>query len=370
LSFARVAPVETSDGLQLPMLRHSAPGDLGSVLLVHGASAGGDMFLQPEGFSLADYLAGAGLDVWVVDWRGGSAVSERYAASRAPETFTLDAAAANDFAACFGEIRRTLEREGRRPDISVIAHCVGAGALSIAIARHDVARAFGVRRVVLLTLGLFFIQPFECLMKAGDYVLERIDREAAGCRLIHPDVERRPWPEVLEAAFRIFPRALLPPCPSPFCQRVAFLYGPPYDESTLAPGVHEGLRTRFGSIHRTLFTHCSQNVRRGIAAPFGEPVRGSSAQTHLGGRSWSGLEVTLVTGSRNRLWHRNSIDRMHEYLSRKEAGARARKQVFANYGHSDLIWGPRARDDVFPALLRPIRGAGPRDVVSPSRLVR
>jgi cholesterol oxidase len=353
LRFERVDPVHTPDGLELPMRRASPPaGSRGSVLLVHGASAGADMFLVPAGRSLGDWLASAGLDVWLVDWRGGSAVSERYARSRPPDDFTLDAIAAHDFAACFDHIRRTLDREGRRPDLAVVAHCVGGGALSMAIARHDVARVHGVRRVVLLTLGLFFVQPFECLLKAGDYVLERVERKPADCLLIHPDADRHPWPRALEAAFRIFPRALLPSCSRPFCRRVAFLYGPPYDESTLAPGIHDDLPRRFGSIHRTLFTHCSQNVRRGIAAPFGEPVGAGSFESQLTAGNWSGLDVTLVTGDRNRLWDRESIDRMHEYLGRKQAGAHSRKIVFSRYGHSDLLWGPNASEDVFPSILK------------------
>jgi cholesterol oxidase len=350
--FEDVDPVHTADGFDLPMRRSRAPrGSRGSVLLVHGASAGGDMFLVPAGRSLGDWLASAGLDVWIVDWRGGSAVGERYATLRAPEDFTLDAVAAHDFSACFEHIRRTLESERRRPDLSVVAHCVGGGALSMAIARHDVARAFGVRRVVLLTLGLFFVQPLECLLKAGDYILERIDREDPDCRLIHPDAGRRPWPRTLEAAFRLFPRRLLPSCPDEFCQRVAFLYGPPYDENTLASDIHDGLHRRFGSIHRTLFTHCSQNVRRGFAAPFGEPVGTRARESALETEHWSGLEVTLVTGDRNRLWDRESIDRMHEYLTRSRTGARSRKLVLPRYGHSDLLWGPHAAVDVFPTIL-------------------
>jgi cholesterol oxidase len=314
------------------------------------------MFLVPAGRSLGDCLAAGGLDVWVVDWRGGSTVGERYAASRPPQDFTLDAAAANDFTACFEHIRGTLAREGRRPDLAVVAHCVGAGALATAIARHDVARLFGVRRIVLLTLGLFFVQPFECLLKAGDFILERIDREDHDCRLIHPDADRHPWPGALEAAFRIFPRSLLPSCPNEFCRRVAFLYGPPYDEGTLAPGIHDGLPQRFGFIHRTLFTHCSQNVRRGMVAPFGEPVGVGAFESRLAPGNWSGLDVTLLTGERNRLWDRESIDRMHEYLSRRDAGARTRKIVFSRYGHSDLLWGPNAYEDVFPSI---VRGAAP-----------
>jgi hypothetical protein len=61
--------------------------------------------------------------------------------------------------------------------------------------------------------------------------------------------------------------------------------------------------------------------------------------------------VTLITGDRNRLWDRESIDRMHEYLGRKQAGARSRKIVLSHYGHSDLLWGPRAPQDVFPSIL-------------------
>ena len=153
---------------------------------------------------------------------------------------------------------------------------------------------------------------------------------------------RHPWPETLEAAFRLYPRGLLPSCGGSICERLSFMFGTPFEEANLAAGVHEGVASRFGAIHRTLYTQCGQHVRRGVAARFGEPVSGSRAYSLLDTRGFRRLRVTLVTGGRNQLWHRDSIDRMHEYLGRAQVGARSQRHVLHGYGHQDLLWASTA----------------------------
>ena len=56
------------------------------------------------------------------------------------------------------------------------------------------------------------------------------------------------------------------------------------------------------------------------------------------------MALTLITGTENQVWHRDSIDCMHEWLHRElGSGARKiRKRVFEDYGHVDLWWSRRA----------------------------
>ena len=60
-------------------------------------------------------------------------------------------------------------------------------------------------------------------------------------------------------------------------------------------------------------------------------------------------KVTLITGALNRLWHRDSIDLMYEWLVRGSAAYRGRvhKHVLPGYGHQDLLWGRDASRDVW-----------------------
>jgi hypothetical protein len=72
---------------------------------------------------------------------------------------------------------------------------------------------------------------------------------------------------------------------------------------------------------------------------------------------FAAFDVTLLTGSENQLWHRDSIDRMHEWLLRSRAVS-VEKRIFDRFGHQDLWWSPRAaeRDGVYDYVERRLRG--------------
>src|SRR5690606_31211903 len=105
---------------------------------------------------------------------------------------------------------------------------------------------------------------------------------------------------------------------------------------------------------------------RGFAARFGAPdvidrSRSRRAATAGEGHSdldptyFSGKRITSVTGAENRLWHRDSIDLMHEWLLCRawagDAERRPQKHVFRDYAHLDLFWANDAADEVYPALV-------------------
>jgi hypothetical protein len=63
--------------------------------------------------------------------------------------------------------------------------------------------------------------------------------------------------------------------------------------------------------------------------------------------------VTLITGNENQVWHRDSIDRMYEWLRRElplSHRPHVRKHVLPLYGHQDLLWGSKAAMDVYPSI--------------------
>jgi hypothetical protein len=120
----------------------------------------------------------------------------------------------------------------------------------------------------------------------------------------------------------------------------------------------------FGSLHLGLYLHLGQQVRRGYAAEFNAPdildrsrVLSRSAATRNDDlkpdRFYDG-SVALIGGAQNRLWHRDSIDLMYDWLrSNAPPGARKssiRKHILTDYAHLDLLWGPRAREEVYPLI--------------------
>jgi len=341
------------------------------VLLLHGANTSSDGFLVPEG-GLAGWLAERGWQVWLLDWRGsprvvgglpggwlgGSAIEEI-------RHYTVDAAAREDIPAALAEIRARIGPEAR---LSVLGHCVGGGALAIAIAQGRL-EPFGVRRVVLSTLGLFYEVPWMGWIKAEDFILERVLHDEPDCGGISasaragPDPRAWPWPREMERALERLPSAWLPQpggWGGEWLRRLAFMIGQPFAPARVHPTLRrEEAESIFGPLHLGLYLHLCQMVRRGFAAPFGAPdvvdrsrLRGRRSawgvRDYLEPVPFRRLETTLLCAAENQVWHRDGMDLMHEWL--RNGGAASTKRVFAGANIQELLWGARAAAEVFPII--------------------
>jgi hypothetical protein len=409
------------DGLSLPLRRYRGSRDAAhSVLLLHGGNTSSRLFREPSG-GLVEYLTRQQVDVWTLDWRtsadiidplvrdgrplGGSAEAER-------RLYALDRVAEADIPLALEAMEQQV-----RGSISVLGFCLAGGALSMAIARGRLERR-RVRNVILCTMGLFYEVTWDGWIKAEDFLLERILASEPGRRAIDAALPGE-WPHELARAYDRWPPAWRGgggrrPIDALF-QRLAFMYGEPYARPRLDPrfeqGLHEGY---FGSLHMGLYLHAAQMVRRGFAAPLDEidVIDRSRLDRHKADGRWAEprwaeprwadraapaaraagpparapqyrsdddgpprivgdlrpehfreQQVTLITGADNRLWHRDSIDLMYEWL-RNEAtpvGERTRheKHVLPRYGHLDLFWSPAAAHDVYPKVLAAIHKARP-----------
>jgi cholesterol oxidase len=366
------------DGLKLPLKRHRGKGGGGPpVLLLHGGSTCSDIFLVPGG-GLVQYLLNRNWEVWTLDWRGScrvvdalppSSLAGSMEAERA--LFTLDSVALCDIPLALAKMREHLEPDQK---IGIVAFCAGAGALAMSIARGKL-RGLGVDNVVLMTLGLFYETPWDGWIKAEDFLIERVVVEDANCRGVSP--HRTPWARDMEEAFKRWPQAWLTAGSTSshaMYRRLTFMFGEPY-AATLEPEMPESvLLSMFGSLHLGLYLHLGQQVRRGHAAPFNAPdivdrsrVRPGSGlgRAHdLNPEPFYDGSVVLIGGAQNRLWHRDSVDLMYEWLrSNAPPSARKssiRKHILTDYAHLDLLWGKRAREDVYPLIkdsLDPARGS-------------
>jgi pimeloyl-ACP methyl ester carboxylesterase len=334
------------------------------VLLLHGASACHESFIvpEPEGGEarcLVDFLHEQGLDPWVLDWRGSHLVVENASAGggdfeKIQDQFTFDRAAAFDIPEALCRIRQETDAK----QISAVGHCMGSATLAQAIAGGHVGPNVGLSHVVLLALGLFYVPAWDSRVKSHDYVLERL--QATGALVVDPRPSSA-WAGELLELYENWPNALRAhpePASDPtneMCNRIGFMYGPPYLERNLAPGIHchGSLDRQFGAIALRMYLHAAQNVRRGWAAAFGT----SNDDTTLVGNE--ALErfrtldsITLMTGARNQLWHRDSIDRMHEWLMRgpHRSPPLVRRHILEHYAHQDLLWGANARSEVFDKI--------------------
>lgn len=147
-----------------------------AVLLLHGASANHCTFTVKgvKTVGLAERLLEAGLDPWLLDWRGSSVVAAHPENGDTlrdePGLYTLSHAAAEDLPAA---IRRMRTRYNVHEAISLLGHCMGGAVIAEAIAL-DHLQGLGVDRIVLLALGLFYEAPIDSRLKSEDRVLERL----------------------------------------------------------------------------------------------------------------------------------------------------------------------------------------------------
>jgi pimeloyl-ACP methyl ester carboxylesterase len=361
--------------VQVPSLREPLPlrcfapttahasGTTPAVLLLHGASASSETFLLPREHGLMHALCQRGFEVWLLDWRGGKLVAD---VERAPERralFTMDRVADEDIPAALRVVH--ARRADKAAKLHVAAHCFGAGCLAMAIgggALEKLAREehIVIDKIVLLTLGLFYVAPWDGFIKADDFVIERVIASAPEVHGINPHVEQQPWPAQMERAFEKWPKQLLPQCGIASCQRVSFMFGAPYLEANLPDDIHcaETIAAQFGTMPIMLYAHAGQNVRRGYAAPLdAEPTSAGKAERrrYVQRAPFEAHDVTLITGTENTIWHPDSIHRMHEWLM-ASPGRRSVKHVVPGYGHQDLLWGRRAEEEIYPMIVRGLGG--------------
>jgi hypothetical protein len=325
----------------------------------------------PEG-GLGGFLHGCGADVWLLDWRasphvvdplleraplGGSEAAERAA-------YTMDTVVEEDLR---GALRVVREHAPDAP-LSVVSFCVSAGALSIAIARGAIEE-FRVGSVVLLTLGLFYEVLWNSWLKAEDYLLERVLHNDPRCRGVNPNTPEK-WPQDMEAGYTRWPAAWLPPRTSKnddMLARLTFMVGRPYRTERLHPSLRGvALNHYFGNLHMGLYLHTGQMVRRGYAARFDEPdvtdrrtpvgpLRGIAARRSgriagdLSPEFFRTKKVTLVSAAADEVWHRDSLDLMYAWLRANDCVG-ASKVVFPGYNIMELLWGERAKLEVFPVI--------------------
>jgi pimeloyl-ACP methyl ester carboxylesterase len=115
----------------------------------------------------------------------------------------------------------------------------------------------------------------------------------------------------------------------------------------------------FGAMALQFLIHGAENLRSGQATKFNSnppvPHIDGTASQYTG---FDGLKrITLIGGGLNRLWHRDSIDRMAAWLERNPGvGSRSFvRHMLPNYGHQDLLWGRKSAEEVFPLIKAALR---------------
>lgn len=351
--------------LRLRRLKGARPG-APAVLLLHGGNTCSDIYLVPDG-GLAGYLARE-FDVWLLDWRGSLHVTGPVLAEAIPrggdlETerrmFTVERAAELDLPAALTTMRAKI---GHGPRIGVVSWCLSGAVLSVAIAQGWLEEHV-VSSAVLMTLGLFCEAPWNGWLKAEGYLLERMlaTSHPKPCRGINPHTPEE-WPRALRDSYRVWPKPWLPQ-DDDFLRPLSFMVGQPFARERLHPQLRDAaLAGYFGDLHLGLYLQSGQMVRRGFIAPYGTPdvidrtrleeYSGDPAlRAYLKPEHFRSKRVTLICAAQNRVWHRDSIDLMYEWLLNNDCGD-VTKHVLPEDNIMELIWGENAARDVFPEIVR------------------
>jgi cholesterol oxidase len=355
--------------------RADVSGPRKPVLLLHGASASHQTFVTPNG-GLAAWLAQGPFDPWLLDWRGSGRVVDnehnRDSLRTKGDIYNFNLAAEYDIPAAIKEMRRLNVTE----KIAVLGFCMGGAILAESVALEYITTE-DVDNIVLMALGLFYEATIDGRVKCEDRILEELKQKFSLKSGFDPWIDprmdknklnlRSPWHEDLDKLYEAWPAALkshpelaqAEEAVNRMCNRLSFMYGMPYHHRNLVADIHgkqhkEGLLPElFGAIPLHMFIHGARNIRKGHATFYNGSAgegRFLSREAHDKFRSFT--RVTLITGALNRLWHRNSIDLMHEWLCRSTPDhlRRFQKHVIPDYAHQDLLWGEHANADVFPKI--------------------
>jgi hypothetical protein len=349
----------------------------------------------------------------LLEWRGSGVVAEdpRNATSLSEHgrAYNFNLAAKHDIPDAINQIRHFRRHRDRDLKVDVVGFCMGSAVLAESIARGHITDQ-EVECIVLMTLGLFYEAPIDGRLKCEDRVLERLQQANLSgddpVLSIDPRVEpgkdhirlRSPWHQELDRLYASWPNTLKShPEPNDserkpddavnhMCNRLSFMYGMPYHHSNLVNAIHGAdsgcglLPNLFGPIPLHMFIHGAQNIRKGYATVYrteddrkkdGSDDDKEQVLSEDAREKFRRLKkVTLITGALDRLWHRDSIDLMHEWLCRGTADhmRKFQKHILPKYAHQDLLWGTESKNDVFPRIVDGLEPGDYRDI--PSRASR
>lgn len=337
------------------------------VLLLHGANNSSDAFLAPGG-GLARHLRSRGFDVWLLDWRASHWVLQQPPLSDGTfgpaalerQLFSVDHVAREDIVLALRAMRYTT-----RQPISIVGFCVAGAALSTATACGALDE-FDVDALVFMTLGVFPRSPWDTWMKSREFILDQCIAESPEVRRIDPH-HPQDWPAPLADGYARWPEKLKPAGAPEWFRRLTFMYGEPYARP-LVDGVLLDPHTHFGPLHLGFYSEAARLLRRGHIAELDRTLQTDPLDTTLQER-FRKRRVTLIGGAQDRLWHRESLDLMYEWLLRAPATTSqpCEKHILTRYAHNDLLWAASAPQDVFEKV---VAGLGSSKPHRPLPLVR
>ncbi|WP_435174464.1 alpha/beta hydrolase [Actinacidiphila sp. bgisy145] len=329
-------PFHTADGVRLGLTRVDT-GEAGrpAVLLLHGHTASADMFLLPETRNLVDVLLDEGYEPWLLDWRGSCRLPYNATGRR----YTYDDVALYDLPEA---VRRVRDRIGGRP-LFVVAHCIGALALSLSMTAGLVPGLAGV-----VSQGVFLTPKL-----AGSTSLRMsVGWELLRSRIDHIPVDFRTvglWSKYTPLFALAGRRA---DCPDPTCQMLhhsAWGSGASlFVHEHLADATHGRLAELLGPAPLWIVPHLRRIAQARTVVRWHDTDHRYRAlpPNALDAAARIDTPVLLLAGSDNGLWL-DSQRLCRDVLARRQPQLDVAYVEIPGYGHLDSFIGRGAALDVF-----------------------
>jgi cholesterol oxidase len=318
------------DGARL-RLAHYAGGDKGPVLLVHGIAASSRVFsIDTVDPNLMEFLYAHGFDVWLLDWRG----SPELHSPALP--YTADDIAQQDLPAAVAAVR---ELTGAA-DVQVVAHCVGAAALLMAMA----GGLEGVRSAVCLQFAHRVSAPTAAKIEAGLHLpsfLHALRMKSLDSYVdSHSGWRGKAW----EEAFRITHLRDKEGCDSPVCHRLTFMYGLLFHHGNLNAGTHGALHEMFGAASVEIFGQLQRWERAGRL------VDADGRDVYLTHLDRLAVPMSFIHGADDACVLAEGTQAAVAELRARNGEDLYQLHVLPGYGHLDSLVGKFVLRDVFPLV--------------------
>jgi cholesterol oxidase len=331
---------KTPDGAALRLTRYRA-GSKGPVILVHGLGVSSRIFtVDTIDTCLAEYVAGSGYDVWLLDFRASIDLPAAHG------QFSGDEVARFDFPAAVEFVRRVTGK----PDVQMVAHCFGSTTLFMALA----AGLTGVRSAVLSQVAGHVSPPFANAVRAGLFMPDFL--RLLGLDALTTDVSADPGvlEKLYDDALRLNPFLRADQhCSSKACHRISFMYAPLYRHEQLNPATHDALGELFGVANLRSFQHLAAMIRARHVVAFdgtdaylpGDPVKLAGNLAHFR------FPIRFIHGALNEGFLPESTQRTLDLLRDTHPGVPYDRVEIPGYGHIDCIFGQDAARDVYPHIV-------------------
>lgn len=326
----------TPDGLMLEMERKvmRAVSNPVPVLMVHGAGVRSRIFAPPRvaGRNLDDTLAGAGFDVFNLDWRASI--------DQAPNHWTLDRAAVLDFPAAVARIAEITGKD----QIRAVVHCQGSTSFMLSLVAGLLPQ---VSVVVSNAVSLHPVVPALARLKAL-YAVPSLGRFLP---YLNPQ-----WgisaPPGLPRMFDLYVRSIHHECNNPVCKWSSFTFGSGFPtlwpHANLDEATHDWLSGEFAHVPMTFFRQIGASIRAGHLVTTGEfdslPASVAAQAPRTDAR------VVFLAGDTNACFLPESQARSADHMNRFAPGRHSYVEL-PGYGHLDVFIGKDAPRDIFPLIV-------------------